>query len=69
MELKEPVRQHQVCKHLHHRGPRWKRERDKNLSEEIIAESFLTWEREQIQEAKSHKQVEPKEIHTKTHCH
>ena len=39
---------------MHHRGPRWKRERDKNLSEEIIAESFLAWEREQTSSSRKH---------------
>ena len=40
---------------MHRKGPRWKRERDKNLSEEVIAESFLTWKREKTSRSREHK--------------
>ena len=58
-------------KHLHYRGPEEKREKGiETLFGEIIIENFLNIGREidnQVQEAQSSKQDEPKEAHTTIH--
>ena len=59
--------------HLHYRGPRRRRERDKGpekIFEEIRADNFPNVGKEtvnQVQEAQSPRKDKPKEEHTKTH--
>ena len=59
--------------HLHYRGPRRRRERDKGpekIFEEKIAENFLNMGKEivkEVQEAHSPRKDKPKKEHTKTH--
>ena len=65
------MREHQADEHSHYRGPRKRRERerDRNLFEKMMAENFPNLAKKpdnQVQKAASPKQDVPKETHTKT---